>query len=233
MRKLTVVCICASLACGAAIAQQPEPARVGPAPAQPFGPPGCLGGGQVLIETPPNQSGGTFTDTYCEICAGGEQSIAQQFTVTSPVTIGEIVMYGAYSPANTPPANPIFRILFHTSAGGIPDSNVSDQSGLAPASFTTTGVILTGGVDEYEVVLDISDVSLSAGTYFVEVFNQANDTDDDWFWEYGGPADPNAGGYAYAFDAPGVNWFADSIPHAVTLCDTEPVPVGLMGFDID
>jgi hypothetical protein len=74
---------------------------------------------------------------------------------------------------------------------------------------TATGVVLFG-VDEYlhELALELT---LGAGTYWIELFNDTSGSTESWFWE-AGSRDQAYGiaGQAYTFDAyPLESWSFD------------------------
>lgn len=221
---------CLLLVASAGLAQQA--AQIGPGVGQ-FVPTGtsCSNGGAILISTPPDQVSGLFSDVDCQPCGTGQQSIAHEFTLPAGGNVSELIVLGGYHSANTPPGGETFRVLIHNDGGATPGSNVSDEAGITPDSITQTGTILFG-VNELELVLTINPIMLAAGTYWLEIFNETADPDDDWFWETGSPQDPNTGLSTFATETPGITWNDEPHDFAITICDG-PVPVELSGFDVE
>ena len=164
-------------------------------------------GGTTLVDQPPNQINGLFSDSDCDFCGGGAQTISENFVLGSAAAIGQLVFHGGYFPASivTPDS---FDVLIHQNAGGLPGANVFTATGLSPSNRFDTGVNLFG-VDEYEYTIDLNTPSLPAGTYFIEIFNDTSGSPESWFWETGN-LDGVAGiaGFAFDFQTPGVFWNA-------------------------
>ena len=163
----------------------------------------------VLIDQQPNQSNGIFSDASCDICGSGTQVIADDFTLDFGFTINQIVLWTGYYPGNVPPATDVFTVIFHNDAGGIPGTTISTEL-TVPYVRVQTGMILFG-VDEWMHTLTLaSPVALSAGTYWVEIYNDTGFATDDMFWEVGN-LDPFHGiaGSAWDTTAPGSAWIWD------------------------
>jgi hypothetical protein len=167
-----------------------------------------VSGPTILVDQPPNQVNGYFSDSGCDLCAG-QQSIADNFFLAAPASITEIVMWSGYFPTNNPVPD-VITLKFHTDGGGIPGAEIYSESPVA-SSRMTTGVILFG-VEEYVHTLTLAaPLNLAAGTYWVEIYNATGFGTDDWFWETGN-VDPVAGipGSAFAFTTPGSGWNAQA-----------------------
>ncbi len=168
---------------------------------------GVQTGGTVLINQPPDQSNGFYSDADCNGCSGGAQSLAENFILTAQQSITTITMYGGYHPANNPGSGDDFTVIFHASDGtGVPGAALATQTGVA-SMRATTGVVIFG-VNEYLHTLTLSPaVTLPAGTYAVEIYNNTVGNADSYFWEVGN-LDGVSGiaGQAYAFSTPGVSW---------------------------
>jgi hypothetical protein len=162
-------------------------------------------GNNALISQAPDQVNGLFSDTDCDFCGSGVQSIAENFTLTDTANIAQLVFWGAYFPNNIP-ATDSFTVIFHSNGASLPGGTVSTEGGLSPTTRTLTGITLFG-VNEYEYVLDITPVTLGPGTYWVELYNNTSTSAESWFWETG-TLDPSAGIAGAAFDAatPGAAW---------------------------
>lgn len=162
-------------------------------------------GGTLLLDQPPNQTNGLFSDPDCDFCGGGAQSIAENFILAGTYEIQNLVLWGGYFPGNSP-ANNVFSVLFHNNNAGLPSTNISSESNV-PASSTSTGVVLFG-VNEWMTVLTLTTpVNLNAGTYWVEIFNDTTGSTDSYFWEVGNQDLTNGIlNNAFALQAPGVTW---------------------------
>ena len=183
---------------------------------------GCEVAGTVLIEQPPNQSNGIFTDADCDIC-GGAQVLAENFVLTATQTIDTIVLWTGYFPANIPLPVDNWTVIFHQDTGGLPGATISTETGV-PNSKVTTGLVLFG-VNEYRDTLTLANpVTLGAGTWWIEAFNDSTGSTESVFWEVG-DQDPVNGisGSAFASEAPGVSWFAGG-DLAFCLVETAAVP---------
>jgi hypothetical protein len=133
---------------------------------------------------------------------------ADQFVLTSGATIGEIRMWGGYFPGNDPGPGDDMTVIFHADGGGgVPGAVISSETGV-PTSRITTGVVLYG-VDEYLLSLSLQDhISLNAGTYWVQIYNNTAGTADSFFWETGTLDTVNGlPGLAYATTLPPVPWY--------------------------
>ena len=184
-------------------------------------------GDGVVLSQAPNQVNGLFSDSDCDLCPGGQQSLADNFVLTATTTVGELMVWGGYFPSDTPSAD-TFTVIFHQDSGGLPGAVIASESGTP--SRMVTGVVLFG-VAEYEYVYTLgSPVTLDAGTYFVEVFNDTSGNSDSFFWETGN-LDPVNGiaGQAFAFENPGSSWSYDaSEDMAIVLFEAGQVPTGTL-----
>ncbi|KAB2962009.1 MAG: hypothetical protein F9K16_10260 [Thermoanaerobaculia bacterium] len=163
----------------------------------------------TFLNQAPNQVNGLFADSTCERCGTGQQSIAENFTLAAPATIGQITFWGGYFNTDTPLATDVLRVLVHADASGLPGAVVYDESNVA-STRVQTGVILFG-VHEWEFTLTLAaPVNLTPGTYWVEIFNNTAGNPDDFFWETGN-LDPTHGlaGSGWTTATPGVAWNFD------------------------
>ena len=106
-------------------------------------------------------------------------------------------------------ATDLIRVLSHSDAGGLPGAVVYDESNVASTRFQT-GVILFG-VHEWEFTLTLgAPVNLSAGTWWVELFNNTTGSTEMFFWETGN-LDGTHGllGSGWTTATPGVAWNFD------------------------
>ena len=208
---------------------KPAPPRVElPAKLSPVDQPGstpdlgfsCPNGGLTLLNQPPNQSNGIFSDGDCGSCGQGMQVVAADFVLAADTTVSQLVIWGGYFPGNMipNPADP-FTVIFHQDTGGLPGAAVSTEAGIAPSSVTQTGVVLFG-VNEVEYVLDLTPVALTAGTYWVEIFVNSVGNADSFFWEIGDLDAANGrDGTAFAFEVPGTTWMNTAAQDfAIAIC---------------
>jgi hypothetical protein len=136
------------------------------------------------------------------------QSVAENFSVSSTVNIIKIRIWGNYESAETAPATDNFTVIFHADAAGLPGAAISTQNNVPVSRQLTGGTIITSPEYVYTLTL-VTPVTLSPGTYWVEIYNDTTvDTDDNFYWEDGNP-DPTHGIAGFAWDnanAPGTNW---------------------------
>lgn len=106
---------------------------------------------------------------------------ADNFTLSGSETIANIFWSGLYFGANTLTEPDDFTIIFYSDSLGLPDN--SGVLGTYTPGNTVNRVDSGGGADIYNYSVDISPLMLSAGTYWVSIFNNTSaDTDDAWSW---------------------------------------------------
>jgi uncharacterized repeat protein (TIGR01451 family) len=159
----------------------------------------------LLLDQAPNQSNGLFSDADCGACGTGQQSIADNFVLADTYTIEEIVIWSGYFPGNSQPVDDI-DVIFHANAGALPGAVVSTETNV-PAVRVQTGVILFG-VNEWMTTLTLANpVELTAGTWWVEIFNNTAGNADNYFWEVGNlDATNGVLNNSFAQQTPGVTW---------------------------
>jgi hypothetical protein len=170
----------------------------------------------------PNQAYGYYSDAIWD-AGGGSVSEADDFTLTSDKDICNISWYGFYLPESSPADT--FSVLIHADAGGIPGAVVYSEIGVAPSRFAT-GQIVQGAYSEWQYDwVPATTLTLLAGTYWLEVFN--NMTPVDWAWEVANFVN----GHYYAFEAPGVTWNFTGDDLAFVVCGQDHVQQGCVsGF---
>jgi uncharacterized repeat protein (TIGR01451 family) len=168
------------------------------------------GPGAILIDQPPNQSNGIFSDANCDFC-GGAQVLAESFVLAADASIGQIAFWSGYFPGDVPtePAN--LTVIFHADAAGLPGAALYTENNVA-YDRAQTGVILFGVHEWINTLTLATPIFLPAGTYWVELYDDTGALTDDMFWETG-DVDPVHGilGQAFAFEAPGAIWNYDAI----------------------
>lgn len=152
----------------------------------------------IVVDHQPHPFGGFASDTlFLDMFDNPfSQRVADDFELTTAVSIGAINWWGFYDLDN-PPAEETFRIRFYgaRAGDGLPDeSNVVFEQMVDTPARTATGrrVAVSVGPDEYlyETALS-SAVSLSAQTpYWLEVV-QIGDLNTAFRWEFS-EADLNA-----------------------------------------
>jgi len=144
------------------------------------------------------------SDIDCDNCLGGDQTIADNFTVFTAGTVDQIRFFGFYfDPASggTAAFPDQFTVQIHASqrTSGAPD--VAGVPG--PLVATVTAPVnreLTGnnifGIPEYRYTISTS-LNLARGEYWLVVFNDSSAAGGalDWFWALGVP---DAGGRTIA-----------------------------------
>jgi hypothetical protein len=138
------------------------------------------------------------------------QSVAENFIVSSTVNIIKIRIWGTYEPTETAPATDNFTVIFHADAAGLPGAAISTQNNVPVSRQVTGGTVITAPEYVYTLTL-VTPVTLSPGTYWVEIYNDTTaDTNDNFLWEDGN-VDPTHGIAGFARDntnVPGTNWSA-------------------------
>ena len=190
----------------------------------------CTQGGELVFTQPPNQVNGLFSDADCDGCASGMQSIADDFMLAGSTNIGELQLYGGYFPTNVPSDPDDITVIFHEDLGGLPGAAISTQASVS-ATKIDTGVDLFG-VDEYFFVLTLANpVRLSAGHFWVEIFNNTAGTTESFFWETG-DLSPISGVFdgAFSVDTPGGAWGAlGGVDMAFNMCTAVNKPIPTLG----
>ncbi|MCB9865506.1 MAG: M4 family metallopeptidase [Phycisphaerales bacterium] len=195
-----------------------------------------IGGGHldVGLSNPSGHGSGYFSDA--DLGPSGFVFVrAQYFTLFAPTTIEGIRFWGGYYPNNTPPTDDL-AVIFHADDGGSPGSAVSTQLSV-PATRTLSGFSIAG-VDEWEFVIELpNSVSLAAGDYWIEIFNDTTGDDDTFFWS-GSTYSIGLVGNALATEAPGVSWSTfildpDDVPIYQTFNLAIELHAGVVGTDCD
>jgi len=164
----------------------------------------------ILIDQQPDQINGLFNDSDCDICGTGQQSIAENFVLIAPETIGQIVIWGGYFPTNVPLVTDNYTVIFYADAAGLPGAAVAPAETNVPTTRVDTGIDLFG-VDEYQFTLTLANpVTLTPGTYWVEIYNDSTGSAESVFWETG-TLDPvnglDDGAASTSTPGSGAGWF--------------------------
>ncbi len=161
----------------------------------------------VLVSQPPNHSSSYPSDLDPW---SGVTAVADNFILLRPQTVESVRLWGGYYPNNQPIPVDRFTVRFHEDAAGLPGAVLAERAEVV-ASRVKTGVTFTPrDIDEWEYTLVFDEgVSLSAGTYFVEILNDTTGSPETFAWERA--LRGHILGVAGAFQAPGVSWIADPL----------------------
>lgn len=131
----------------------------------------------------PNLSNGIFSDLDCELCDTGLQVLADNFVLTGETQVNSVTFWGGYYPSDNSMDPDCFTFIFKENAGGVPGAEIERVDCVPADEKEDTGRDLFG-VSEYIYTIN-TDLTLPAGTYFVEVYNNTDGNSDSWFWEVG------------------------------------------------
>ncbi len=165
---------------------------------------------EILLNQAPNQVNGLFSDSGCGACTTGQQSIAENFSLSAGKAIGQIVFWTGYHPGDVEIDPDQITVIFHADAAGSPGAAIYTESNVAYERFETGVVIF--GVHEWQHTLTLgSPVNLPPGNYWVEIYNNTAGSSENFFWETG-VLDPINGlaGSGWATATPGSTWNYDS-----------------------
>ncbi len=170
----------------------------------------------------PNQVDGAFTDGDCDFCGWTppEQSVAENFVLSSVQTLTGAVIWGGYAPDNFIPIGDSFTVILHQDNGGLPGQVIYSEDSVQVVRTATGRELFDFGIDEYRYVLQFNQpITLPAGSYYIEVFNFSGLSLETFFWETGSfDTERGAPGVAISNTTPGVAWaFDDSFEVAIRL----------------
>jgi hypothetical protein len=128
-------------------------------------------GSSILFDSsPPDNQQAFLSDT-----AGGPQYLAGSFTLGSPATVGGVNFWGIFlagGPTDT------FTINLFSNSGGQPGSLLSTSS--ATLTGTANGGS-TAGQQDFEFQSTFTGVPLSAGTYWLSVYD--DNASSRFYWD--------------------------------------------------
>lgn len=191
----------------------------------------------VYLNQAENGSNGLFADASCALCPTGQQSIADNFTVSAAgATYGitGFVIWGGYYPENIPNTTDDFTFIIHSDAAGSPGTVVETRTGLQATTRSTTGVILFG-CDEYVFTFDLTLAPImmpNTGTFWIEIYNNSVES-GNFFWETGN-LDVTYGvlGSAWTQATPGTTWNLDGATDlSIQINGDDGLPVELVSFN--
>jgi hypothetical protein len=134
-----------------------------------------------------------LSDLDCQACGeGGVQVMADNFQLFAETQVQGVKFLGRYTPDGIPSEPDKFVLIFRDDAGGPPGAVIASY-GFAAGTRTPVGV------NEYEYFVGV-DVTLPAGSYWLEIYNDTSDTQDTWAW-LEGQIDPVYGLPGVAFSS--------------------------------
>jgi hypothetical protein len=121
----------------------------------------------------------------CQGCNNGElQVLADDFRTFEETQLLGVRFWGGYAPDGIPSEPDPFTVVFREHSGRWPGAVIASYG---PVAGTRTLI----GENEYEYFIGV-DESLPAGSYWLEIYNDTDDTQDSWSW-YEGTLDPTYG----------------------------------------
>lgn len=192
----------------------------------------------TFIDQEPDGVNGLFSDPNCGLCGTGQQSVADNFSVTvsnSTTGITQIVIWGGYYPEDIPNTTDNFTFILHSDAAPAPGAAIDTRTGIQATTRVQTGIVLFG-THEYIFTFDFtaSPFMLPAGThtYWFEIYNPSVES-GNFYWETG-TLDGTHGisGSNFATECPGVTWLGSTGYEQSMLItgDDNIVPVELASF---
>ncbi len=178
-----------------------------------------------LLNQPPNQVNGLFSDAGCDNCPSGAQAIAENFTLSEGKLIGQIVFWTGYFSTDTPINPDTLTVIFHSDDAGLPGAAIYTEANVA-YERVQTGVVLFGVHEWMHTLTLASPVILAPGNYWIEIYNSTGTGTDDFFWETGN-LDPANGlaGSAWATTVPGSGWNYDGAANlSIQLLEAPGIP---------
>ncbi|MEO1088932.1 MAG: hypothetical protein AAFY88_32295, partial [Acidobacteriota bacterium] len=197
--------------------------------------------GDLLLDQAPDLGFSFWSESTCENCTDDAQILAEDFFVSQPTLVTEVVIWGWYFPNNTPPPFENWTVRFHTDAfpDELPGILLASQV-TPPTSRVATGRVgdISGiSVDEQRWLLRLAEpVRLGAGFHWIELIHDSPIPNADTSIQTGTNNNATTPGHAFANEAPGESWAsAPSSDLALQVCGTDARWDALMvpGFEID
>jgi len=172
--------------------------------------------GKLILDQSVSPTGIVFTaDANCPDCAAltgsTQQTVADNFVLTSPETITEFVLSVIYLNSNTPLTSDIWTVIIHNDATGLPGTVIATETNVPNQRVDSGQVFGTGNTtfNIYRSVLTLNTpVTLPAGTYWVEFYNNSSAETNKTANIPQGVVDPINGiaNGSFATTTPGVTW---------------------------
>ena len=158
----------------------------------------------LALQSLPTRSTGAFSDA--DTNDGFSLRVrAVAFSVPAKRQVETVKIWGFYNPGGASGSDN-FRVIFHRDSSGLPGTTIVSYNSLAFSRVLTGRTVQ--GLPESEITFTIPNLVLSAGSYWLEVYNNTVGNSNNWVWEsseYIG-----ATGYMTSTVAPGANWSAGS-----------------------
>lgn len=133
----------------------------------------------LLSQLPNNKSTGNLSDADPHPSLG-LNLLAENFDLLRPNTVHSLRVWGAYT--GNMVVNDDFTIKFHENADGLPGAIISQQTGLNVVRTATGRRFIN--LDEYRYDIELNQpVSLPAGRYLIQLFNNTTGSSTTWAWE--------------------------------------------------
>ncbi|MFO0972146.1 MAG: hypothetical protein U1A27_01730 [Phycisphaerae bacterium] len=147
--------------------------------------------GQLLVNQPPNQSGGPAADTDFINMFGQQswQQLAEDFTLSAPADIRKIRWWGFYNQDN-PPASETMRLRFYDArpSDGLPGQVLQETQVANPLRVATGQIVFVGNAPHeyrYEAILPALFSAAAGVPYWIEIV-QVGDVSTAFRWEDSG-----------------------------------------------
>ncbi|MBX3395357.1 MAG: M4 family metallopeptidase [Phycisphaerae bacterium] len=131
----------------------------------------------------PNRSTSFISDADPHPSAGMNKR-AEDFELLRPARLEGLRFWGGYTP--NAPAPDSFTIRIYTWNGGIPGTFITERTAIVPSRVATGRTFGSASFPTTEYVYQATlstPVDLTAGRYFVELFNDTSGHPSTWLWE--------------------------------------------------
>jgi C1A family cysteine protease len=175
----------------------------------------------VPVKQPANEIGFLPSDRLGGSPTGVE-SLAENFVLSETQAIASIRLLGVHIPDYDEDPVDSFTVIIHKGRNNLPSDVVYQESGVS-FSRILTGVVYQfalGYSRQCEYTLALADaVTLNAGAYYVEVYDDSGDGGSCFYWQCGDYDYVNGiPGMAVADQTPGISWgFFDSLDLSLQL----------------
>ncbi len=150
------------------------------------------------------------SDVDCDFCPGGPiQILADNFALFDTREITRLTFRGVYYPDNIVLEEDVFTIIFRTDDAGLPGTEIAGFYDIPADDRFDTGEDVNGEWDEYQYTINVTDLNIGPGNFWVEIYNNTTDdvSNQTWGWSTA-VRDSIAGlpGGGYTFTLPEEPW---------------------------